>query len=78
MATNETGKCINVQATEPRHGHRKDESICPQCGRWLVVLPSGFFRQHAPRFKPGNPKIATELARHAEFAAQPHPAATVR
>lgn len=56
-----TGKCVDVQPTGSIEGAGR-YSYCPQCGRDLAILSSGYFRAHAPRLKPGNPKIAEALA----------------
>lgn len=67
-------ECGNVQPLPVRISQAanfamSDFGICPDCGRWLVVLPSGVFRRHKPRFKAGSVKIASEIARYRETAA---------
>lgn len=45
-------KCVNVKADPTWRDGR--QSICPQCGGYLTVLDSGFFRAHKPVHRPGS------------------------
>ncbi len=57
-------KCTNVTPLTRKHanGDTRRYATCPECGGYLAVLASGFFRTHKPVMKPGNPRIAENIA----------------
>jgi hypothetical protein len=68
-------KCENVKPLPLRISPKvnyamSDFGVCPDCGRWLVILGSGFFRTHQPRFKAGSHKIEEEVNRYKAEAAK--------
>lgn len=59
------GKCPNVTPAARKDANGEDlrYSTCPACGGYLAILASGNFRSHKPVFKPGDPRIAENLAK---------------
>lgn len=59
-------KCPNTTplATADANGQPLRQSICTSCGGNLAILASGRFRVHKPVMKPGNPRIAENIAAH--------------
>jgi len=63
--SNTTGKCSSVTpvARKDANGQPLRYGTCPECGGYLAILNSGFFRTHKPVMKPGNPRIAENVAK---------------
>lgn len=58
-----TGKCPSVTpiSRTDAQGRPLRYGTCPECGGYLAILNSGFFRTHKPVMKPGNPQIAINI-----------------
>ena len=66
MAAKDTksAKCPSVTPVSRKDakGQPLRYGTCPECGGYLAILNSGFFRSHKPVMKPGNPQIAINVA----------------
>lgn len=62
--TSKAAKCPSITpvARKDAKGQPLRYGTCPECGGYLAILNSGFFRTHKPVMKPGNPQIAINVA----------------
>jgi hypothetical protein len=60
-----TDKCPSITPVSRKdaQGRPLRYGTCPECGGYLAILNSGFFRKHKPVMKAGNPKIAENVAK---------------
>jgi hypothetical protein len=63
MTSTPASKCSSVTpvARKDAKGQPLRYGTCPECGGYLAILTSGFFRTHKPVMKPGNPRIAANV-----------------
>lgn len=56
--------CSNVTPSTEDKGAR--DGMCSDCGAFLAISSTGFFRRHGRRLAAGNPKIAQSVAEFRE------------